>query len=561
MKNFKNLNIGKKLSVSFAIVAIISIVSNLYTFSGLLRVGNGSEYFFLKNYKATEEALSICADINSIDQNVAYQVYDPQPADYSATILSKIEEIKKSIDILKEAVPEENESIDFIKENLSTLEQAYQTINQLDLQGNVQGVNAIILDLNSDYNLAYSKIRDKATELHENISVLANGSNSEIQKVFSKTKNIAILSIITFIVLTVVIVRIMKHNLKTPILELEAVANKMSEGDFDITINYESNDELGVLAKSILNVSTKIKDIIGDTVYNLNQVASGNFDVETKTEYVGVFSYIEKSIVKITNDLSSTINQINESSNEVSYSSDQVALGAQMLAQGSTEQASSIQELSATVSDISEKINYTAQNAKRANELSMSAGNEMQEGNEQMKQMVKAMEEILFTSQEIGRIIKTIDDIAFQTNILALNAAVEAARAGSAGKGFAVVADEVRNLAEKSAEAAKNTSVLILNSLEAVEKGSKIVDKTANSLEKIVTTTNEAISLVDEIANTSEYQAKAIEQISNGIEQISVVVQTNSATSEESAAASEELNSQARILKELIENFNLKVTE
>ena len=295
----------------------------------------------------------------------------------------------------------------------------------------------------------------------------------------SKAKFISIALSVFATVAGVVICVYVTKKLRQPIEEIEIAANKMAIGDFDITINYESEDELGILSNSMRQMSNKTKEIINDTVRVLGDVASGNFDTEPEVEYIGVFKNIEKSVVRITNDLSETMSQINVASEEVGAASDQVASGSQMLSQGSTEQASAIQELSATIIEISDKIKGTAKHAGEANVLSLSAGREVEDGNEQMKQMVKSMEEISFASNEIGRIIKTIDDIAFQTNILALNAAVEAARAGSAGKGFAVVADEVRNLAAKSAEAAKNTAILIENSIKAVDKGTKIVDYTA----------------------------------------------------------------------------------
>lgn len=350
-------------------------------------------------------------------------------------------------------------------------------------------------------------------------------------------------------------------SLLNPIKELEKASNKMAKGDFDIDLDYESEDELGNLSNTISEMGQEIKSIINDTVYVLGEVASGNFMVEPSAQYIGIFKNIEKSLNKITHDLSETMTQINLAADEVEGASEQVSSGAQMLSQGATEQAGSIQELTATISDIAQKVQYTAENAQKAHDLTLNSAKQVNDGNDQMKQMVQAMEEISFTSSEIGRIIKTIDDIAFQTNILSLNAAVEAARAGSAGKGFAVVADEVRNLAAKSAEAAKNTAALIENSIKAVENGTEIVDNTAKSLEKIIDTTNQTNQLVNEIAIASETQATAINQVTFGVEQVSSVVQTNSATAEESAASSEELSGQAQMLKSLIESFVLKNTD
>ena len=243
---------------------------------------------------------------------------------------------------------------------------------------------------------------------------------------------------------------------------------------------------------------------------------------------------------------------------QVNLASEQVSNGAQLLAQGATEQAASVEDLSIIIGDMTEKININAQNAQDAEILFKSTTNATMESNEKMKEMILAMTEISEKSNEISKIIKTIDDIAFQTNILALNAAVEAARAGEAGKGFAVVADEVRNLAQKSAEAANNTTVLIEGTVEAVNNGSKIADETAKSLIEIVEASGKTTDMMINIAKASKQQALSAQSIRESIEQISSVVQTNSATAEESSAASEELNVQSRLLKEIVDKFESK---
>jgi methyl-accepting chemotaxis protein len=249
---------------------------------------------------------------------------------------------------------------------------------------------------------------------------------------------------------------------------------------------------------------------------------------------------------------------INESADQVSSGAGQVSSAAQALSQGATEQASSIQQLSASITEIAGEVNKNAYDASTANTLSLQASAEVERGNEHMKKMTSAMSDISDSSNEIGKIIKTIEDIAFQTNILSLNAAVEAARAGVAGRGFAVVADEVRNLANKSAEAAKNTTALIESSIQAVKSGTKIANETATSLNAIIEGTKKTAELVGEISKASNNQATSINQITLGVDQISAVVQTNSATSEESAATSEELSAQAQALKSMLSALKLK---
>lgn len=333
---------------------------------------------------------------------------------------------------------------------------------------------------------------------------------------------------------------------------LAGKATEIAKGNVDVDVDSNSNDEVGVLAKAFREMIDGIKL----QASLLQRLAHGDFseNIMLRAENDSMNIAIN-TLIDSYND---TMQKIREATGHVSSGSREIADSSQNLSEGSTEQAAAIEQLSSSIGEIAMQTERNTEKAKKTAELSSTIRNNAQTGASQMDQMMNAVREISEASQNIGKVIKVIDDIAFQTNILALNAAVEAARAGEAGKGFAVVADEVRNLASKSAEAAKNTSGLIANSIEKAELGAKIATDTSNSLSHIVSGINESTKLVEEIAEASNEQAQGISQINTGIEQVAKVVQQNSATAEESAAASEEMRGQSVILNDLIMQFKLK---
>ena len=359
---------------------------------------------------------------------------------------------------------------------------------------------------------------------------------------------------IMFIVIMVVstgIAVVMFKKIKGNTADVSRVCKDLSVGKVDVEIVKKNNDEFGEMLDELQTVVNSLKE----EAELMDRVAAGDLTVNITPK--GADDAMGNAIATMVSSNHEVLSKIRDAAYQVTTSASQVASASEALAQGSTEQASAIEEITASITEIAEK---TRQNAVEANEAASLVGNaiaDVKKGNEEMQEMMAAMKDINRASESISKIIKVIDDIAFQTNILALNAAVEAARAGEAGKGFAVVAEEVRNLAAKSAQAAQETAELIEDSIAKIGVGSKIADETYEALEEITKTVSKSEELINGIAEASNYQATAVAQITQAIGQVSQVVQTNSATSEECAAASEELSGQAGKMRELIGSYTL----
>lgn len=352
--------------------------------------------------------------------------------------------------------------------------------------------------------------------------------------------------------------RFSKKKIVRPIQQMSAVAAKLSDGDLSQPeLNADSDNEIGILAESLKAMSATLRSYVMDISHHLNLMSAGDMTGDITLKYIGDFEPIRESLETISRSLNETLSSIGRSAQQVNGSARQVSAGSQALAQGTTEQAGSIEELSASILDVSARVEETSKRIESVTGSITSAVDHVGGMNSQMEKLVAAMNGIRDSSDRIEQIIQSIDDIAFQTNILALNAAVEAARAGEAGKGFAVVADEVRNLAAKSAEASKETAVLIQDTLVKVHNGFVLTDQAAKSSQDIFEKLQSVTSDVNEIDRAAEAEASAIAQIKAGISHVSTVVQTNSATAEESAAASEELSGQADLLRGEVGKFRL----
>ena len=384
--------------------------------------------------------------------------------------------------------------------------------------------------------------------------------DAEYQEYVVSTTRTIVFWFIAAILIFAAVIAFLSMKMVKSIKALSGVTSKIADGELDTKVEISTRDEVGLVAADVNAVVDRLKKYIlyiDEITAVLSEMGHGNFVFTLNQDYTGEFSKVKTALLKTQETMSEALKSVVVAADQIAAGSSQVAAGSQALAQGATEQASSVQELAAGLQDVARQISENTEMIMSTGQQIDQMGHEVRDGEEKMKAMLESMDTISENSQQVANIIKSIEDIAFQTNILALNAAVEAARAGAAGKGFAVVADEVRNLAGKTADASKNTAELIQKALDAVKEGTVRAEETAASFEAIYTGVEEINVNAHKIVDNSTEQDEVIQQTTTGVDQISSVVQTNSATAEESAAASEELSSQAQMLKDLVEKFHL----
>ena len=572
---FKNMKVRSKLLVSFGIVIVLSIMLTMFSVFALQSTVNSYEDLSALSDERVQVILTVKDEVTNIRRIAAMinaycgdtdrqQGYKPESADAVARIYNNADKYIELVyqddslgDNLKRELASKAESLKAI-----TAQYKSDLIDQNIEYGLIDDKESLLANSGTQAPLI-STIQGTIVELTETEHELH--AQQDIQT--DRAKNTAAVYRIIFIVFAAFITAVtfalainISGVIAAPLRTLEEWYAMTAKGDivfkpdelavFDVY--GKRKDEIGGLYSAY---KEQIDDLNATCGY-LDRISSGDFNLTLtpRSEY----DLFRHSMSKMIDNLNGSFARISSSTNQVSSSSQQIAGGAQSLAQGSTMQAASVQELSSAIHEIAEKTGTNAEMADKAAKLAVKIKDNAEEGNRHMSSMTAAVKEINEASQQIGKVIKTIDDIAFQTNILALNAAVEAARAGAAGKGFAVVAEEVRNLASKSAEAAKDTASLIANSMEKAELGTRIASETAESLAQIVMGINESGQLIDEIASLSQEQSMSISQINTGIDQVSQVIQQNSATAQESAAVAEQMSGQSSMLGDLLSQFTFR---
>lgn len=558
-KSFKDLPIKNKLRRAFIFIIGCSVLSIAVSVVGIFMVRSQLSYFYKTPYKSAVAATTYRRDLNSIMRNLLRSITTGDPSakeNYLETVQKDLSDQAYQVSILNKdpAATELLAEIDVATANLKPIREKVMELARQNLEDEALEV------YNNEYEPA-------AQPLIQALLALGAQAEDNAEKSYDKGNRISII-IITILVLvsagSILLIiyfrKILTRILTTPIQELENVAESMANGSLDVSITYESKDELGSLALSLKKMIRLFQAIIPDIQYCLGEMADGNFTVISKQpdSYIGNYAPILEAMRKIRFSLSEILGEIQKASKQVQTGAQDMSEGAQNLADSTVTQANSIDELTTTVSELSSRVIEDSKHSKTVSNDVHTVGNDAKTSQEQMSKVVLAMENISSTSKQIEMIINSIEVIASQTNLLSLNASIEAARAGEAGRGFAVVANEIGKLASESAQAATNTRNLIQVSINEIEKGNKIVQDTSIFLNNVLTSITGIVDSVNEISESTERQAAFVGEISKEIDQIAAATEGNSSIAEESSAISEELFAQTETLNYLIGRFKIE---
>lgn len=553
----KNLKVSKKLIISYAFVLILLVVIIAVSIGNLISIRARVEAFYNGPFKVLNAANTVNSSFEAMQKSVFRAISNTDPViaeralEDSKVYAGKIQE---QIPIIQKDFLGDQAIVERLRAALDELAPQREHVLELALQ-NQKEEAAAYMEANN-----IKTIHKAQAELDELIDTADRKADELIVSLRSEQMEfIVMLSVLgtASVLISILFGIYITRSITRPIKELETAARQMEQGHLKVDVTYRSKDELGSLSNSMRQMSEKISYYMDEISRAMQQLADGNLDIPGCDGFQGDFLPVQEALFIVIDSLNETMAEINTFSDQVASGSDQVAGGAQVLSQGVIAQAGSVEELASTMSEISRQVNENAETSQAVKTAAGEMGTNILVCNQQMQEMKAAMGEINSCSTQIRKIIKTINDIASQTNILALNAAVEAARVGAESKGFSVVAQEVRGLAGKSSAASKSTEALIEQTLDAVAHGTKLAEETAASLMNIVGGTDDMVSKINQIAEATQKQAEATEMVSIGIGQISDIVQTNSATAEESAAASEELYGESQLLKSKISRFKL----
>ncbi len=560
----KNMQINTRMILSYVVLIVFMAIVGVVSIVSLNSVGNALQDFHDTAFQTVQNAWRGRWAAASLRSNLLQGTLE----DDATRNASYVQQARQQFSDLQSAVTElektytgdvngDRSKLNDLKTNISA---ATPMLEQLYVYAANNDVERGYSYMTNTYEPVANQIRDILGQISDDADARAQVVVNEGNSTAHTAEVIQVILIVVGAAFGVFLGITMANGIVTPVNEMQEVTLAVSQGDFESVIKYESKDALGALANNMRHLTATIKEIITDVEMQLAEMGRGNFNIRSRKEemYLGSFSRLQTAMTTLTQAVSDTMAQIDVSAEQVNSGGEQISSSAQAMAQGATEQASSIQELAATIGEISHAVEVTASHAQAAKVDNQQSHDQIAICSAHMADLMKAMKAIEVKSVEISKVIKTIEDIAFQTNILALNAAVEAARAGSAGKGFAVVADEVRNLATKSQEASASTAALIEDTVKAVNEGTRLSIETDEALKEVVIRAQKVMDAVTNISAATDTQSHDVAQVSTGIDQISSVVQTNSATAEESAAASEELSGQANLLKELVGRFTLR---